>query len=60
MLELALLHQGEELLIPLPFAMLVVAYLLMKWAGKGEAKPADAEEPDAPSPAPDYTTPTFD
>jgi hypothetical protein len=58
------LHQGEELLIPLPFVMLVVAYLLMRWANSGKA--ASADEPEEPSSTStqdqttDYTTPTFD
>ena len=63
MQALALLHEGEELLIPLPFVMMVAAYFLMKWAASGKPKDADdaQQEPTAAAPrGPEYKTPTFD
>jgi hypothetical protein len=38
-------HQGEELVIALPLAMLGAAYFLLKWAASGpKTSPEDEQE----------------
>ena len=46
LLLIAAAHQGEELVIALPLAMLGAAYFILKWAaGGGDQNPP--EDPDA-------------
>jgi hypothetical protein len=41
-------HQGEELVIALPLAMLGAAYFILKWAASGEEQPEDQDDVSAP------------
>ena len=37
-------HQGEELVIALPLAMLGAAYFLLKWAASGPSSASEEED----------------